>query len=183
MPLSSPVRRERAHTRTIECSGYEREDGLWDIDGHITDVKTKLLTQTGRAVQPGEPVHEMWLRLTIDNSFTIRFVEVAMDAYRYPICTDVISNYQRLVGLTIGRGFGKAVKNVVGDVRGCTHLNELIGRMAGVALQATFMARGEREGFNSESLGRSLINACRTYASDSPVVLQRFPRLYTGRGQ
>jgi hypothetical protein len=71
----------------------------------------------------------------------------------------------------------------LGDVRGCTHLNELIGRMAAVALQATSVSRGEREGFNSESLGRSLIDACRTCASDSPLVLQRFPALYAGSGE
>jgi hypothetical protein len=31
MPLSDPAPRQLAHTRAIECKGYERADGLWDI--------------------------------------------------------------------------------------------------------------------------------------------------------
>ncbi len=38
MPLSPPAAsREHIHTRVVECRGYRRDDGLWDIEGHITD--------------------------------------------------------------------------------------------------------------------------------------------------
>ena len=40
MPLSAPAARERLHTRQIECHGYRRADGLFDIEGHSTDTKT-----------------------------------------------------------------------------------------------------------------------------------------------
>ena len=33
MPLPAPAPRTLKHTRAIECTGYEREDGLWDIEG------------------------------------------------------------------------------------------------------------------------------------------------------
>ena len=182
MPLSSPAPRSRVHTRTIECVGYERENGLWDIEGHLTDVKSQQLLrpETGKTLEPGTPTHNMWMRLTIDINFMIHCVEVAMDAHRFSICPEIIPNFQKLIGLTISRGFTNAVKNVVGDIRGCTHLSELIGRMATTAYQSTNQARGDREGFNSEKRGRHLINTCRTYASDSPVVLERFPNLYSG---
>ena len=182
MPLSSSAPHKRVHTRTIECVGYAREDGLWDIEGHLTDVKAQplLRPETGKVVKPGTATHDMWMRLTIDIDFTIHFVEAVMDAYRFPICSEILPSFQKLVGLNIGRGFKKAVKNLVGDTNGCTHLSELIGRMATTAYQATNQARGEREGFNSENRGRHLINTCRTYASDSQVVLERFPNLYTG---
>jgi hypothetical protein len=182
MPLSSPAPRKRVHTRAIECVGYEREDGLWDIEGHLTDAKTRPLVRpdTGKVVKPGTATHDMWMRLTIDLGFKIHRVEVVMDACRFPICEEILPNFQKLAGLTIGRGFNKAVKNLVGDIRGCTHLSELIGRMATTAYQTTSQARGEREGFNSENRSRYLINTCRTYASDSEVVLKRFPNLYTG---
>ena len=39
MPLSPPAPREPIHTRAIDLRGYRREDGLWDIEGHLTDVK------------------------------------------------------------------------------------------------------------------------------------------------
>jgi hypothetical protein len=181
MPLSSPAPRKRVHTRTIECVGYERQDGLWDVEGRLTDVKAERVQRSdGKVIEPGTPTHNMWLRLTIDLDFTIHGVEAAMDACRFPICAEIVPNFQKLVGITISRGFNKAVKNVVGDIRGCTHLTELIGRMATTAYQATNQARGAREGFNTEKRGRHLVNTCRSYASDSPIVLERFPSFYTG---
>ena len=40
MPLSTPTEREHLHSRQIGLMGYRRNDGLWDIEGHLTDVKT-----------------------------------------------------------------------------------------------------------------------------------------------
>ena len=40
MPLSAPVARQHLHTRRVTCTGYFREDGLFDIEGQITDEKT-----------------------------------------------------------------------------------------------------------------------------------------------
>ena len=76
MPLSEPAAREKLHTRTVTCEGFRRADGLWDIEGHMTDVKTYGFDNSWRGrVEPGEPLHGMWLRLTIDEDFTIRAAE------------------------------------------------------------------------------------------------------------
>ena len=40
MPLSAPSARKKLHTRNIELNGYLREDGLFDIEAHMTDIKT-----------------------------------------------------------------------------------------------------------------------------------------------
>jgi len=40
MPLSASTGRKKIHRRSIECHGYQRDDGLWDIEGHLTDTKT-----------------------------------------------------------------------------------------------------------------------------------------------
>jgi hypothetical protein len=40
MDLSPPVARKLLHVRSVECRGYLREDGLWDIEGSLKDVKT-----------------------------------------------------------------------------------------------------------------------------------------------
>ena len=39
MPLSNPAPRKPMHTRTVECRGYLRDDGRWDIEGHLIDTK------------------------------------------------------------------------------------------------------------------------------------------------
>ena len=57
----------------IECRGFRRADGLWDIEGHLTDTKTyDFDTQFRGTVASGAPVHEMWLRLTVDDDLVIR---------------------------------------------------------------------------------------------------------------
>ena len=40
MPLTNPAPRKLMHTRAIDCKGYERADGLWDIEAHLVDTKT-----------------------------------------------------------------------------------------------------------------------------------------------
>ena len=49
MPLPiQDVERELTHTRRVRFEGYRRADGLWDIEGHLTDVKNHDFTlQTG----------------------------------------------------------------------------------------------------------------------------------------
>ena len=70
MPLTTPVEREVMHTRNIESNGFKRIDGLWDIEVHLTDVKSYEVTNSWRGtLRPGIPIHDMWVRLTInDNS-------------------------------------------------------------------------------------------------------------------
>ena len=54
MPLSSPAERAHIHTRTVECKGYRRSDGLWDIEGRLVDVKSYTFHNNERGdVPPG----------------------------------------------------------------------------------------------------------------------------------
>ena len=70
MPLSPNVDRDPIHTRAIECKSYRRSDGLWDIEGHLTDVKAyPFLNDFRGEVKAGEPLHDMWIRLTVDREF------------------------------------------------------------------------------------------------------------------
>ena len=66
MPLSKPDARRHAHTREIQCLGYEREDGLWDIEGSIRDSKTYSFDNIDRGgVAAGEAIHHMLVRLWV----------------------------------------------------------------------------------------------------------------------
>ena len=81
MPLPvSEVERELTHTRRVRYEGYKRTDGLWDIEAHLLDTKNHdfhLKTGVRRA---GQAIHDMWLRVTIDRSFTILDAHASMDA-------------------------------------------------------------------------------------------------------
>ena len=59
MPLPTAVPRKHMHTRDIQCCGYERDDGLWDIEGHLVDTKAFSTTarDTGRATTAFPATH------------------------------------------------------------------------------------------------------------------------------
>ena len=97
MPLSPPASRKHLHTRTVTCYGYQRDDGLWDIEGHLVDVKTYGFDNDHRGVvNAGEPVHEMWLRLSIDDDLEIQECEAVTDHAPYAMCPDITWRFSLL---------------------------------------------------------------------------------------
>src|SRR2546426_2071209 len=127
MPLPvQDVERELTHTRRVRFEGYKRADGLWDIEAHLSDIKNHdyhLKTGVRRA---GQPIHEMWLRLTIDRNLTILDAAASMDALPYPGgCEKITPAYRKLIGLNLAKEFRKKVRDILGGTKGCTHLTEM----------------------------------------------------------
>lgn len=194
MPLSATVEREHLHTRQIECRGYFRGDGLWDIEGHIKDVKT-YAHRSGylRHLEAGEPVHEMWLRLTVDENYLIHDVEAVSEHTPYFACTEVAPNFKRLIGVSVRQGFRRAARERLGGREGCVHLVELLGPVATVAFQTIQAERAQkmireyrqrtggplpRERQPGEKV--SILDTCHAWASDGEAVRNTYPDLYTG---
>jgi len=180
MPLPAAAPREPIHTRQIECRGYRRDDGLWDIEGHLTDTKTYAFMNENRGeVAPGEPLHQMWLRLSVDDTLTIRAVEAATDHSPYAVCPAIIPNFQRLIGVNIGKGFINYVRELLGGVEGCTHLVEMIGPVATTAYQTIFPYRNRI----AASAGRKpdashkprLLNTCHAFAENGEIARRLWP--------
>ena len=145
MPLSHPTDREPSHTSRITCEGFRRSDGLFDIEGHLTDVKSYEVPNEHRGtIEPGEPIHDMWLRLTISEDLTVTAVEAVTDAGPFDICPDITPNFQRLVGLVVGPGWRRKVQERLGGPEGCTHPVELLGPLATTAYQTLFGERSRR---------------------------------------
>ena len=122
----------------------------------------------------------MWLRLTIDLDLKIHDVEAATDSSPYETCGHITVNFKRLVGLTIGPGWRKAIAERVGGVLGCTHLVELLGPLGTTAYQATGRAREARNAGQPVTRKPYQINSCHIYKDDAPAVLERWPDFYTG---
>ena len=181
MPLSQPVAgRKPIHTRRIELQGYSREDGLFDIEARLVDTKSYGFSTDDRAwIEPGEPLHGMAMRMTVDEDMTIVGFEAATDHSPYAICPDIAPHYAKLVGIRIGRGFMRAVAERVGGTHGCTHLRELLQPMATVAFQTLYPLRARRE---REASGARppMLNTCYAYSDDSPVVQRKWPEHFVG---
>jgi hypothetical protein len=71
MPLSSPAPRKLRHTRAITVEAYARDDGLWDLDACIRDIKTHDIELAFRPSSRRLPVHDLKLRVTIDRDMVV----------------------------------------------------------------------------------------------------------------
>ena len=119
MPLSAPASpRQRLHSRQVIYQGYQRADGLFDIEGRIVDVKDHDMPLLSGVRPAGEPVHDMWVRVTIDRAYTIRDIEAQSDRVPYPGGCDTIGpDYKVLVGANLLQGFRKRLHDAMGHVR------------------------------------------------------------------
>jgi hypothetical protein len=200
MPLPPPQPREAIHTRAIEINGYRRGDGLYDIEAHLTDTKTFGQTNYDRGyIAAGEPIHDMWLRLTIDDTMQIIDVNAVSDKTPYLPCPHAAPNFSRLIGLRIKAGFLREANHLVGGTMGCTHLRELLQQMATTAFQTVNPAKVRQEmraegadpppGSDkvdariTEKMGGppKILNTCLAYADNGPLVKRRWPSLYKGQ--
>jgi hypothetical protein len=180
MPLSEPAEREALHARRYDFHGYRRRDGLWDIEGRIVDTKTYGFANYDRAyVEAGEPLHDMEVRLTVDDDLVIQHAEAVTNASPFTTCPAIAPNYQKLIGKRMGAGWRRAVKDAMGGTEGCTHISELLGAMATVAFQTIYPILA-KEGKLKQPAGQrpGLINSCHAFRSDGPVVARAWPEHY-----
>ena len=56
MPLPAPAARRLVHRRVIVCEGYERADGLTDVDARVLDTRTAPVHLQAGTLPPGDPI-------------------------------------------------------------------------------------------------------------------------------
>ena len=182
MPLSTPKARKKIHTRGIELNGYHREDDLWDIEVHMTDIKTYDIENRWRTgIAAGEPIHEMWVRLTVDITFLVKDVEAVTDNSPFQMCPNITDAYKELIGIRIGKGWRRAINEKVRGRLGCTHITELLQPLATVSFQ-TLMGNIQNSAVNTEENRKHItpmvLNSCHAWADDSDVVKMHMPDFY-----
>jgi Protein of unknown function (DUF2889) len=173
LPSDQPKRR-LLHTRHIVCSGYARSDGLFDIEGRMQDTKAHHANLIYKEVAAGGAIHDMRIVVTIDAKLVIRRIEARTEAAPTPSCAEIGAAYASLVGLTIGAGFMKQVKERLGGRKGCTHLSELLGPIATTAIQTMVNMPDElRSGAGASGVptpGPAMIDTCHAWRSGGDVV-------------
>lgn len=177
MPLPPPsAPRVRLHQRTVKLDGFKRADGMWDIEAHLVDCKDQDYHLASGVRRPGESVHDMWVRVTIDHEMNILAAEASSDATPYPgYCESISPAYGRVVGLNLFRGFRKAVRELLGGTHGCAHLSELLMFLPTAALQtfASEISEDDETGGKPYQLDR-----CHALESHSDAVQRFYPRWY-----
>lgn len=185
MPLSAPQSRKLRHDRTLHMCGYERDDGLWDIEGQLLDVRGYVFENASRGrIEPGEPDHAMWMRLTVDETLVIQDVEACIDHGPYEACPNITPAFGALKGERIGRGWHHRVREVMGGAKGCVHLVEMLSPMATVAFKTIGGRRVRSAQDEADAITRkrpAQIDTCHVHAADGEEVKKRWPEFYTGK--
>lgn len=119
------------HRRTIDLDVYER-DGHFEVVGHLRDE---------RPWADGEDVvrhvHDMTLQVTVRRTdLTIVAAHAAMRRFPHAECPGIEEKFGELVGLSVARGYTKAVQERFGRQLGCTHLEFLARAIGPVIVQA-----------------------------------------------
>jgi Protein of unknown function (DUF2889) len=181
MPLPPPTApRTRIHKRAITVEGYRRDDGWFDIEGRLIDAKDHDFKVASGMRRAGVPVHDMWVRMTIDESRVIRAVEAASDAMPYVgECDRITPAYKKLIGMKIEAGFRLRVLQLMGGIKGCTHLTEIVCVMASGAVQT--MA-GQLPSWHDPEHRPFQINGCHALADSGEAVRVHYPRWYRAPG-
>ena len=180
MPLTRAQPRQLIHRREIQSYGYLREDGLWDIEAHLQDLKTQTVKHPEREsgyIPAGEPFHEMWVRLTVDTQLLVHDIQAETRFAPFKLCAGVAEVYEAIKGTRITGGWLKECKALTGGRLGCTHLNELLPVLATTAIQSIWTAQDEST-FRHNAAG--MINTCQGWADDSDVVRKYLPEHYQG---
>ncbi|MDC0074312.1 DUF2889 domain-containing protein [Alphaproteobacteria bacterium] len=161
--LPSPANRELIHTRAIKLNCYKRKDQLFDIEANIHDSKPfDTFSNDDNSRLAGEPIHDMWIRITIDKMFIIHNVEASMPTGAHHSCKPAIVAYDKLIGLKIGPGWLKKAKERINSVESCTHLTELLQQIGTTAFQGMFglSLRSDIMGAKRKPFASNLVNTC-----------------------
>lgn len=185
MPLPPPaIDRTRLHQRRITFDGFKRADGLWDIEGQLVDTKDNPFPLHTGTRQPGEPIHDIRVRLTIDTKMNV--LDIVACAKSTPFtgtCEGILPDYRKVIGLNLFKGFVKAVKEIFRGTQGCTHLSELLMAMPTAAFQ-TFAGEVKHEDRrDGDPIGDQMpahLDGCHALGLTSDVVLRYYPRWYRG---
>jgi hypothetical protein len=165
----------------MDLRGYRRADGLWDIEGHLTDTKTYGFSNEFRGeIKADEALHDMWLRVTIDEDFVVQDIEAATEAGPFEICPAIAPNFKKMIGVRMGVGWRRKVRARLGKTEGCAHLVETLGAMAAVAFQTLYPALARKEKERPSGKRPGLVDSCHAFKSEGPLVKKFWPDFYTG---
>ena len=177
-PPASPQRQLR-HRRQIDVQVFACGNGLWEVDAVLSDVKTRVATMAEGPRPAGTPIHDMLLRLVVNEQFDIIKAGSESRWMPYPgLCNEHGDAYSKLVGLNLLQDFRKLLRQRVGGVLGCTHITELAQVLPTAVMQAfageVIDTRGAAEG----AAKPFQIDHCHALRSSAEAVRLHYPRWY-----
>jgi Protein of unknown function (DUF2889) len=124
------------HRRSVEFEAFDGGETIVVV-GTLRD--SRPWAEDGRAVQT---VHDMELKVTVRvDTMTITEATAVMRTFPHIECPGITDAFAELVGLSVTRGYTRAVQSRFGGPRGCTHLEQLARSLGPVVVQAVTSRR------------------------------------------
>jgi len=125
--------------RTIEIQVFERE-GYHVVIGTLYDRRPWASGRDGP-----RDVHQMELGIVVRCAdLVIVDAAATMGHFPHPECSSIEGSFSELVGLSVARGYTRAVQDRFGRERGCSHLEFLARALGPVVIQAITAAGARR---------------------------------------
>ncbi|WP_222033380.1 DUF2889 domain-containing protein [Rhizobium laguerreae] len=176
------ITREALHDRNIQMRGFLRSDGLFEVEGRVTDRKSYAFRALlgDHDIPAGAPLHDMGVSLVFDADLKVHAIETFTDAAPYSICGAGGEALHALTGLRMTSGWSAKVRERLAAHRSCVHLVQLLGPMATVAFQ-TLSVQRKQAVVDRDANGRPLkIDSCYAYGAEQSLVREKWPEHYEG---
>jgi len=152
------------HRRSIVMESFD------DPRGHRISATLKDERPWAESDAEVPVLHSMVLEVLVDPvSLTIIDARAEMKNFPHAECQSIEPAFRQLIGLSVMRGYNKAVQNVLGRERSCTHL-EFLARAIGPMTIQVMASSHSRSGRNSvaesgsSTMSAWLVNSCHLWA-------------------
>jgi len=151
------------HVRTIRVEAARVGDAEMEVTGRLIDERPR--TQAGWfGIDQGPVIHDMTVRLRVRYpELVVTRVEAEMASRPYTVCVDAVEPLQQMVGMSVARGFTRAVNERFGRERGCAHLTALVHAMAPVVRQGAGAAFRDEAELPRSADERWFVNTCQAW--------------------
>jgi Protein of unknown function (DUF2889) len=171
--------------RTIDMHVFER-DGYHVVIGSLHDQRPWASGQAGP-----RDVHRMELGIVVRCAdLVIVDAAATMGLFPHPECTNIESAFSELIGMSVARGYTRAVQDRFGRQRGCSHLEFLARALGPVVIQAMTAAAARRmEDGSADALAGAggglewLTNTCHIWSEDGIGMQKLAAQWSPGKGE
>jgi hypothetical protein len=169
--------------RTIDLQVFERE-GYHVVIGTLHDQRPWASGQVGP-----RDVHHMELGIVVRCAdLVIVDAAATMGRFPHPECTAIEGTFAELIGMSVARGYTRAVQDRFGRQRGCSHLEFLARALGPVVIQAVTAAGARRmengivDGLTGGGL-EWLTNTCHIWSEDGVGMQKLAAEWRPGKGE
>ena len=156
--------REAVHIRTLRIEARRADDDTLEVAGRLGAERPQGAGVGWFGAVNGTIIHDMRVSLRIRHvDLVITGVAAHMASHPYSLCPDAVEPLQQLVGLSIARGFTRALNERFGRQLGCAHFTALIQAMAPVVRQAMGPAFREYEEIPRGGGETWFVNSCQAW--------------------